>query len=130
MGNKKTRICRRARAEKDNTKVIVRSEDQAVSFTALPHTTAPRNLFRGQGGRAGYTEQPGLPSPTFVHSSEQILSIKYLSLGRKSSSNKMPRVSYDTEASHRKEIFFYVIIKLLNSSKPAVEMVTLRTEWR
>ena len=130
MGNKKMRICRRARAEKDNTEAIVRSEDRAVSFTALPHSTAPRNLFGGQGGRAGCTEQPGLPLPTFVHSSEQILSIKYLSLGRKSSSNKMPGVSYDTEASHRKEIFFYVIIKLLNSSKPAVEMVTLRTEWR
>ena len=111
MGNKKMRICRRARAEKDNTKVIVRLEERAVSFTALPHSTAPRNLFRGQGGRAGCTEQPGLPSPTVVYSFEQILSIKYLSLGRKSSSNKMPGVSYDTEASHRKEIFFLLYKK-------------------
>lgn len=40
----------------------------------------------------------------------------------------MPRVSYDTQASCRKEIFFDVIIKLPSSPKPAVETVALGTE--
>lgn len=84
-----------------------RSEIPALAITVrFPSALSLRNSEgRGLlGGRLGQTDWAS--SLQFVYTFKRVLSTKCLSLGRKSFSNKMPGVGYDTNSLAGRKYFF------------------------